>query len=81
MPDAPILLGLWLAKSDQHNRVTRGAERATEADGRVGSLREAVETVLAAAQEGSDAAEPGADQERAPKDGDGSSRKPERVEA
>jgi predicted PurR-regulated permease PerM len=83
MPGVPILLGLWLAKGDRPDRVTLGlgTECATEADGQVGSLREAVEAVLAAAQEKSDAVEPGAGQDRVPKAGDGVSRKPERAEA
>ena len=85
MPGVPILLGLWLAKGDQHDRLAHGTERATEADGQAGSLREAVEAVLAAAQEQSDApsgaAEPGGGPGEVRTEGDGASRASERVEA
>ncbi|SDN07650.1 Predicted PurR-regulated permease PerM [Methylobacterium phyllostachyos] len=51
MPDVPILLGLWLAQGEAAGRAGRGTERATQAEAQVGSLREAVEAVLAAAQQ------------------------------
>jgi len=50
MPDVPILLGLWLAQSDAAERAGQRTEWATQAEEQVGSLREAVEAVLAAAQ-------------------------------
>jgi len=50
MPDVPILLGLWLAQDAGAIRLAGGPGRAAVADEQVGSLREAVEAVLAAAQ-------------------------------
>ena len=58
MPGVPILAGLWLAGGEPRGRV-----QAVGADGQTGSLREAVEAVLAAAQgdaAGADAAPAGA---------------------
>ncbi|MFB0492155.1 putative PurR-regulated permease PerM [Methylobacterium sp. OAE515] len=55
MPGVPILLGLWLTQEEGPGRAT---EQSTGADGRVVSLREAVEAVLAAAER---KAEPQAD--------------------
>ncbi|MEE7451343.1 hypothetical protein MRF4_28170 [Methylobacterium radiotolerans] len=51
MPGVPILLGLWLAQDSGASRLGGGPGRAAEADAQVGSLREAVEAILAAAQE------------------------------
>ncbi|MDP4003400.1 AI-2E family transporter [Methylobacterium sp. NEAU K] len=50
MPGVPVVLGLWLTQDDRPDRAARTAGGAMEADGQVGSLREAVEAVLAAAQ-------------------------------
>ena len=55
MPDVPILLGLWLAQDAEAARRAGGLGRAADADAQVGSLREAVEVLLAAAQENADA--------------------------
>ena len=78
MPGVPILLGLWLRQDGGPDRAAGGRERAAEADGQVGSLREAIEAVLAAAQESaaqeSAAAETGAG--AAPDIRDGTSRRP-----
>lgn len=49
MPDVPVLLGLWLVGDD--DRATSDARRSTGADLQAGSLRAAVEAVLAAAQQ------------------------------
>ncbi|MBP31023.1 AI-2E family transporter [Methylobacterium sp.] len=49
LPGVPILLGLWLAQDDGASRLAGGPGGAAEADGQVGSLREAVEAVLAQA--------------------------------
>jgi predicted PurR-regulated permease PerM len=80
MPDVPILIGLWLAQGTEAGRPAGGAGRAAEADGQVGSLREAVEAVLAAAQA---AAEPGAGAvpERAREAEEGPSHEPVQAEA
>ncbi|XYD09750.1 AI-2E family transporter [Methylobacterium sp. NMS12] len=51
VPGVPVLLGLWLAQDDGANRLAGGPGGAAEADAQVGSLREAVEAILAAAQE------------------------------
>ena len=50
VPGVPVLLGLWLAQDSGANRLAGGPGGA-EADAQVGSLREAVEAILAAAQE------------------------------
>ncbi|WP_457107312.1 AI-2E family transporter [Methylobacterium sp. P5_C11] len=53
VPGLPILIGLWLAQDTDSSESTGfvgAARRGAEADGQVGSLREAVEAVLAAAQ-------------------------------
>jgi predicted PurR-regulated permease PerM len=85
MPGVPIVLGLWLAQSDGNDRSAGGPGRAAEADGQVGSLREAVEAVLAAVQgQGPGAARAGAGEEagedaslvRVPEIRDGTSRRP-----
>jgi hypothetical protein len=83
MPGVPILLGLWLTQDEGQGRAT---EQSTGADGRVVSLREAVEAVLAAAER---KAEPQADENAgtpSPSDhnaeaGEGTSRKPARADA
>ncbi|MCX4197361.1 AI-2E family transporter [Methylobacterium organophilum] len=57
VPGVPVLLGLWLAQDGGANRLAGGPGGAAEADAQVGSLREAVEAILAAAQEDAAAAD------------------------
>jgi predicted PurR-regulated permease PerM len=79
MPGVPILLGLWLAQGGGPDRAARETQRSPDADGQVGSLREAVEAVLAAAQE---TANPGGQGSGLnPEGGDGATRLRERAEA
>ena len=68
MPGVPVLLSLWLAQGAEADRLAGGPGVAAEADGQAGSLREAVEAVLAVVQEQA-ADESGADAapDRAPR--------------
>ena len=82
MPSVPILLGLWLAQDAGAARLAGGPGRTAGADGQAGSLREAVEAVLAAAQEHVDGeAAHGTGPDRAPDHRDGTPRQPASAEA